>query len=71
MASLAVLVNIGAVWAMGGHWITIVSLIGSIWARGIASNFRGNPYSMPNYAVSLMLVTGVIGIVMLIVGLSS
>ena len=71
MASFVVLVNIGAVWTMGAHWLAIVSLIGSIWARGIASNFRGDPHSMPNYAVSLMLVTGVIGVVMLIVGLSS
>jgi hypothetical protein len=71
MASLVILINIGAVWTTGGHWLAIVSLVGAIWSRGIASNFRGDPHSMPNYAVSLMLVTGVIGIVMLIVGLSS
>ena len=71
MASFVVLVNIGAVWAMGGHWLAIVSLVGSIWARGIASNFRSDPHSMPNYVVPLTLVCGIIGVVMLIVGLSS
>ena len=71
MASFVVLVNIGAVWTMGGHWLAIVSLVGSIWARGIASNFRSDPQSMPNYAVPLTLVCGVIGIVMFIVGVSS
>jgi hypothetical protein len=68
---MVVLVNVGAVWSTGGHWLAIVALIGSIWGRGIAGNFRGDPYNMPNYAVSLTLVTGVIGAVMLIVGLSS
>ena len=71
MASFVVLVNIGAVWTMGAHWLAIVSLIGSIWARGIAGNFRGDPQGMPSYAVSLTLVCGIIGIVMLIVGVSS
>jgi len=71
VASIVVLVNIGAVWSTGGHWLAIVALVGSIWARGIASNFRDDPHGMPNYAVSLTLATGVIGLVMLIVGLSS
>ena len=71
MASLVILINIGAAWATGGHWLAIVSLVGSIWARGIAGNFRSDPQSMPNYAVPLTLVCGIIGIVMLIVGLSS
>ena len=71
MASLVILINIGAVWATGGHWLAIVSLVGSIWARGIAGNFRHDPQNMPNYAVSLTLVCGIIGMVMLIVGLAS
>ena len=71
MASLVILINIGAAWATGGHWLAIVSLVGSIWARGIAGNFRSDPQSMPNYAVPLTLVCGIIGVVMLIVGLSS
>ena len=71
MASIVVLVNIGAVWATGGHWLAIVSLVGSIWARGIAGNFRSDPQSTPNYAVSLTLVCGIIGVVMFIVGVSS
>ncbi|MDG2428489.1 MAG: hypothetical protein P8M16_08685 [Acidimicrobiales bacterium] len=71
MATMVILVNVGAVWSTGGHWLAIVSLAGAIWARGIASNFRRDSHNMPNYAVSLMLATGVIGIVMLIVGLSS
>ena len=71
MASLVILINIGAVWATGGYWLALVSLVGSIWARGIASNFRSDPQSMPNYAVPLTLVCGIIGIVMFIVGVSS
>ena len=71
MASMVILVNVGAVWLTGGHWLAIVSLIGAVWARGIASNFRSDPQSMPNYSVWLGVGCLIIGIVMFIVGLSS
>jgi hypothetical protein len=71
MASLVILINIGAVWTTGGHWLAIVSLVGAIWSRGIASNFRGDPRNMPIFWTLLCWVCGIIGIVMIIVELNS
>jgi len=71
MPSIVILINVGAVWFTWPHPLAIVSLIGAIWARGIASNYRGDPQSMPNYWVWHGVVCGIIGIVMLISGLPS
>lgn len=49
-------------------WIPVVL---AVWGLGIASNFRHDPMSMPNYAVYLSLLGGLAGIGTIIVGLVS
>jgi len=75
VASLMVLINVASVFANYGKTsasgFAVVSLIASIWAYGIFSNFRRDSMSAPNYAVLLSTASGISGLVCLIVGLSS
>ncbi len=71
MAFLVVLLNVGAVVASGGHGLAIVSLIGAIWSWGVVSNFRHDPENIPGYTMLLSLVAAAVGIITLIVGVTS
>jgi|ETNmetMinimDraft_3_1059899.scaffolds.fasta_scaffold841610_1 hypothetical protein len=70
MAFASFLVCGGAALSTGGHPVAIAALVGALWSWGIASNFRADPYDMPNYVPLLSVSSGIIGVVMLIVGLS-
>ncbi len=75
MAGLMVLINIVAVVANYGKtsasgW-AVASLVASIWAFGIFSNYRRDPMNAPNYAVFLSTLTGLTGIVLAIIGFAS
>ncbi len=70
-AFLGIVINIIAVIVTSGNGIAIASMIGSIFAYGISSNFRSDPQNIPGYATLLFLVSGILGIVMLIVGATS
>lgn len=65
---LAVVVNYGKTQASG---YAVASLIASIWALGIFSNFRSDPQNAPSYAVLLSTGAGITGLVTLIFGLTA
>jgi len=65
---VAVFLNVGKTDAAG---FAVASLLASIWALGIFMNFRRDPQSAPSYAVLLSTVTGVAGVVLIIIGLAS
>lgn len=75
MAGIMLLINIAAVWSNYGKTeasgYAVASLIASIWAFGIFSNFRRDPMSAPGYAVLLSTASGITGAVLLIIGLSA
>lgn len=71
MFMLIVIVNIVSVvanWDGDLRVGAIIALVASIWALGIASNFRQDPMSMPNYAPALSMLAGIAGLVLAIVG---
>ena len=75
MPFLMVLINIiGVIFNYGktaaSGW-AVASLIASIFAYGIFANFRRDPMSAPSYAVLLSTVSGVAGLVMIIIGIVS
>ena len=75
MAWLTVIINLVAVFLNVGKTdaagFAVASLLASIWALGIFMNFRRDPQSAPSYAVLLSTVTGVAGVVLIIIGLAS
>lgn len=75
MAFLMVLINIIAVIANIGKTdasgFAVASLVASIWAWGIFANFRQDPMNAPGYAVALSTLSGIGGVVFLIIGLSA
>ena len=75
MAVISLLINIVAVLSNYGKTeasgFAVVSLIASIWAYGIFSNYRSDPMNAPNYAVLLSTASGISGLVCLIIGLSA
>ena len=72
MASIALIINIIAVFLNIGKTqasgFAVASLIGSIWSYGIFSNYRRNPLDAPSYAVFLSTLSGIFGIVFIVVG---
>ena len=75
MAGIMVVINIVAVFANYGKTevsgFAVVCLIASIFAFGIFSNFRGDPTSAPSYAVLLSTLSGIGGVVFLVIGLAA
>lgn len=71
MAFISVVINGIAVATTSGHPIAIGSLVAAIWAWGIASNFKHDPSSIPDYASLLGIASLIVGPIMLIVGLAS
>jgi hypothetical protein len=75
MAVLMVLINVFAVMTNVGKTdasgFAVASLIASIWAWGIFSNFRQDPMNAPSYAVALSTLSGIGGAIFLIIGLSA
>ena len=75
MAGIMVLINIVAVWSNYGKTeasgFAVTTLIVSISAFGIFSNYRRDPMNAPSYAVFLSTASGIAGLVLLIIGLSS
>jgi hypothetical protein len=75
MAGLMLLINIAAVWSNYGKTeasgYAVASLIASIWAFGIFSNYRRDPMNVPGYAVHLSTASGIAGVVLLIIGLTA
>ena len=75
MAGIMLIINIAAVWSNYGKTevsgYAVGSLIASIWALGIFSNYRRDPMSAPGYAVLLSTASGIAGVVLLIIGLSA
>ena len=75
MAGIMVLINIVAVWSTYGKTeasgFAVTTLIVSISAFGIFSNYRRDPMNAPSYAVFLSTASGIAGLVLLIIGLSS
>ena len=65
---IAVLLNHGKTSASG---YAVASLVASIWALGIFSNFRRDPRNAPTYAVFLSMGSGIAGIIFIVVGLAS
>jgi uncharacterized membrane protein len=64
---IAVMVNYGKTDQSG---FAVVSLIAAIFSYGIFINFKSDPLNAPNYAVWLSTGSGLVGIVLLITGLS-
>ena len=75
MAVIALLINIVAVLSNYGKTeasgFAVVSLIASIWAYGIFSNYRRDPMNAPGYAVLLSTASGIAGVALLIIGLTA
>ena len=75
MAWLMVIVNLVAVFLnvskTDAAGFAVASLLASIWALGIFMNFRRDPQSAPSYAVLLSTVTGIAGVVLIIIGVAS
>jgi len=75
MAGIMIIINIVAVLANYGKTeasgLAVACLIASIFAFGIFSNFRGDPTSAPSYAVLLSTLSGIGGVVFIIIGLAS
>tara|TARA_Y100001958_G_C21217845_1_gene543223 strand:+ start:278 stop:493 length:216 start_codon:yes stop_codon:yes gene_type:complete len=71
MAFIGFVINVLALSVGGSHPVTITSLIASFWAWGIATNFRAHPHDIPNYVVWLNIGSLIVGIVMLVVGVTS
>jgi hypothetical protein len=71
MAFLSVVINGIAVATTSGNPVAIGSLVAAIWAWGIASNYRADPMSIPNYASMLGVLSLIVGPIMLVVGLAS
>jgi hypothetical protein len=71
MAFVAVLINVAALIVGGGHPVTIISLIVSIYAYGVARNFARpyDPSSIPTFILYLTLGSGITGIIRLIIGI--
>ncbi len=75
MAGLMVLMNIVAVIANYGKtsasgW-AVASLVASVWALGIFSNYRHDPMNAPSYAVILSTAAGLSGLILAIIGFAS
>ena len=74
MAVLMILVNIVATVVNYGKTdqsgFAVASLIASIFAFGIFANYKNDPQNAPTYAVWLSTGSGVIGLILLISGLS-
>ena len=72
MAFLALIINIVAVFLNIGKTqvsgFAVASLISSIWAYGIFSNYRRDPLDAPSYAVFLSTLSGIFGIMFIVVG---
>lgn len=64
---LATIVNYGKTDQSG---FAVVSLIASIFAFGIFANYKNDPLNAPTYAVWLSTGSGVVGLILLISGLS-
>ena len=74
MFGLVVLINIGSLalnWNGGAKTAAIVSLAASIWAFGIAANFGRDRLSIPDYAATLSMISGLAGSVLGIIGIAS
>ena len=73
MAVLMILVNVVATVVNYGKTdqsgFAVASLIASIFAFGIFSNYKNDPQNAPTYAVWLSTGSGVIGLILLISGL--
>jgi hypothetical protein len=74
MAILMILVNVLATIVNYGETdqsgFAVVSLIASIFAYGIFANFRSDPQNAPTYASILSMGSGLVGLILLISGLS-
>lgn len=71
---MSLLINIAAVWINYGKTqasgYAIASLIASIWAFGIITNYSGDSYDTPPpYAYILRFISGISGLALLIIGL--
>lgn len=75
MAGIMVIVNVLAVIANYGKTqasgYAVASLVASIWALGIFSNYRSEPQNAPTYAVLLSTGAGISGLVTLMIGLTA
>jgi hypothetical protein len=71
MFGLVVLINIASVavnWNGDLKVGAIISGVASLWAMGVASNFGSDRMSIPNWAASLSMLSGLGGIGLLIAG---
>lgn len=74
MATIIVLINVVSLlvnWGDGGQSVAIASLIVALVSFGIFSSFRTNPQAAPNFAVLMSTLSGLAGVVLIIVGLVS
>ena len=74
MAGLLIMVNVVAGVINYGKTdqsgFAMASLIASIFAFGIFANYKNDPLNAPTYAVWLSTGSGVVGLILLISGLS-
>ncbi len=71
MFGLIVILNVVSVAANRGQatmGYAVASLVAAIFAMGIASNFRSDRMSMPNYAVYMSQLSGLAGISLAVIG---
>jgi hypothetical protein len=65
---LGVILNVSKTQAAG---FAVASLVASIFALGIHSNFKRDPENTPTYAILLSTATGIAGIVFIIIGIAA
>ncbi len=72
MFVITLLLNIASVAVNRGTGLmvpAIISLVASIWAFGIASNFRGDPMNIPSYSAFISIVSAAGGLILLLIGI--
>jgi hypothetical protein len=72
MIFLFIALAVGAAFACAGtplFVVAVVNAVASVWGNGVIANFRTDPHNMPNYAVTVSIVTTVAAVALLIAGL--
>lgn len=74
MYFLIVLLAGGAVAACAGTeamGYAIAAAVVAVWMWGVASNYRGDPMSIPNYTVWLSILAGLASVALIVIGIAS